>query len=214
MSDTLAQLIDKVQATLSDDGTLFSDAMVTASLRLALNAFNQAAPISGADEFDVVDGAHEYEVSNSESTRIIQVSDVLLHGTDAPGEDHTPLKFQSHFEDDRPFIRLEEPQSTGTLIIRYTLYHTISGLDSETASTIAPLFDVVLVNGACFFSCLARAAARIEAINLNKEVPEPWQELADRYRRAFEAGLKLASRKKSPNFHRSDGWNDTWHAWM
>ncbi len=213
MPDTLAQLIDKLQKTLSDDGTLFSDEMCTASFRLALSAFNLAAPISAADTIDVVAGAYEYEVENEDAARIVQVTDVLLEGTDPLAEVHTPLRFRSHFEDERPYFRLTSPLSEGTLLVRYTLPHTISGLDDETESTLTPIFAAVLLNGAAYFACLARAAARVEAINLNKEVTEPWQELAERYRRFFEAGLKLASRRNAPNFPRSDGWNDAWHAW-
>jgi hypothetical protein len=214
MTDTLAQLIDKLQATLGDDGTLFTDAMCTAAVRLALNAFNLAAPIHAADLVEVEDGAFEYEIETDEGAHILQVLDVLLRGMDALAENHKPLDFKSHFEDDRPFIRLTSPLSAGTLIIRYTLPHIISGLDGETESTLAPLFDTVIIQGAAYFACLNRAARRVEAINLNKEVTQPWQDLADRYKRHFEAGLKAAARKRSPAYPRRQGWDDAWHGWM
>jgi hypothetical protein len=214
MSDTLAQLIDKLQATLSDDGTLFTDAMCTAAFRLALSSLNLAAPIAGADTLDVVAEQKEYEIDNDDAATIIQITDVLLEGTDSLAENHTPLKFQGYFEDNRPFFRLDAPQASGTLIARYSLPHTVDDLDSAAASTLQPRGETVLLNGAAYFACLSRAAARVEAINLNKEVPDPWQDIANHYKRAFELGLRIMARQAQPNFPRTDAWNDDWHSWM
>ena len=42
---------------------------------------------------------------------------------------------------------------------------------------------------------LIRAASRIEQINLNADVPDPWQDIADRYQLAFRNGLPLATQQ-------------------
>ena len=145
----------------------------------------------------------------------IQVLDVLLEGTDTAQENHTPLAFTPYLEDGRAWIRLQTPLGTGSLIIRYLTPHTVSGLDSATESTLQTLWDAVLLDGACYYSCLMRAASRIEQVNLNANVPDPWQSIADHYQTAFQIGLTLA--QQQPAARNPDKpwqprvWNDQWH---
>jgi hypothetical protein len=54
--------------------------------------------------------------------------------------------------------------------VRYSLPHTVSGLDGETESTLPAFYDEVLVDGACYYACYTRAVGRIENINLNQDV--------------------------------------------
>jgi hypothetical protein len=139
----------------------------------------------------------------------------LLEGTDIVQENHIPLAFNPFFEDGRAWIRLQTPLGSGNLILRYTTPHTVSGLDSSTESTLQALWDAVLLDGACYYSCVIRAASRIEVVNLNADVPDPWQSIADHYKLAFEIGLTLAQQQPiasvpdktwSPRV-----WNDEWH---
>ena len=60
MSDTLTQLIAKIQAQLLDDGTRFTTATCTAALRAALKDFNLAAPVHAGTLIDVVADQYEY----------------------------------------------------------------------------------------------------------------------------------------------------------
>jgi hypothetical protein len=125
------------------------------------------------------------------------------------------LAFTPFFEDGRAWIRLQKPLGAGNLIIRYLTPHTVSGLDSAVESTLAVLWDAVLLDGACYYSCLMRAASRIEQVNLNANVPDPWQSIASLYKLAFDLGLKLA--QQQPAARNPDKlsaprvWNDEWH---
>ena len=212
MTLTLTQLISQVQAMFLDDGTRFTANTVTAALRQALKDFNAAAPLRAAETQDVVSGQYEYELSDMTA---ISVLDVLLEGTDTVQENHIPLAFNPYFEDGRAWIRLQKPLGTGTLILRYTTPHTLSGLDGAVESTLAALWDAVLLDGACYYACLMRAASRIEVVNLNADVPDPWQALAGLYKLAFDLGLKLAQQQPAARLPdkpwQPRTWNDAWH---
>jgi hypothetical protein len=212
MTQTLTQLISQVQAMFIDDGTRFTANTITASIRQALKDFNAAAPVRAAETQTVVSGQYEYELSDITT---IQVLDVLLEGTDTLQENHIPLAFTPYFEDGRAWIRLIRPLGSGTLIIRYTIPHTVSGLDGSVESTLAALWDAVLLDGACYYSALMRAASRIEVVNLNANVPDPWQAIAEHYLQAFQAGLILATRQPAARVPdktlQPRTWNDEWH---
>ena len=195
-----------------DDATRFTTATCTAAIRQALKDFNAAAPVRAAETQAVVSGQYEYELTDINT---LQVLDVLLEGTDTAGEDHQPLPFSPFFEDARAWIRLQTSLGSGNLIIRYLIPHTVSGLDSATESTLPAMFDAVLLDGSCYYCCVIRAASRIEQVNLNANVPDPWQSIADHYQAAFKYGLQLA--QQQPAVRVPDhpcaprAWNDDWH---
>jgi hypothetical protein len=206
MTDTLTQLIAKLQALLLDDGTRFDTTTCTAAIRQALHLFNLEAPIHAGDVVTAVLGQKEYELDVPTALDIV---DVLREGKDAYAEDHVSLDFDRYFEDGRPFFRLRvaEPVAN-TLIVRYTIPHTISGLDSSTDSTLPALFDVVLLDGAAWQACIIRAAGRVETINMNLEVPDPWQDIAGHFKAAFYLGLSLASQQNYAKVPDPRTWHD------
>jgi len=214
MTQTLTQLISQVQAMFMDDGTRFTAATITAAVRQALKDFNAAAPVRAAETQAVVASQYEYELTDITT---IQVLDVLLEGTDSLHENHTPLAFTPYFEDGRAWIRLQTPLGSGELIIRYTVPHTVSGLDSATESTLQAIWDAVLLDGACYYSCLIRAASRIEVVNLNADVADPWQSIAALYKLTFDLGLELATRQPAARVPdktwQPRTWNDQWHGY-
>jgi hypothetical protein len=214
MTQTLTQLVAQVQAMFIDDGTKFTLVTVTAAIRQALKDFNAAAPVHAAETQAVVSGQYEYEIADG---TCLQVVDVLLEGTDTLAENHTPLPFTPFFEDGRAWIRLQSPLGSGTLILRYTIPFTISGLDSSLDSTLPAIFDAILLDGACYHSCVIRAASRIEQINLNADVPDPWQAIAEMYKATFQIGLLLAQQQSFASVpdkpYTTRTWQDEWHNW-
>jgi hypothetical protein len=206
MTDTLTQLIAKTQALLLDDATRFTTATCTAAIRQALKLFNTAAPIHAGDLVTPVAGQKEYEL---DVPTALDVIDVLRQGKDANSEDHVSLDFDKYFEDGRPFFRLRiaEPE-TNTLIVRYLLPHTISGLDSSTESTLPALFDVILLDGAAWQCCLIRSAGRIETVNMNEEVPDPWIKIGEHFKQSFYLGLAFAAGQTFPRLPDPRTWHD------
>jgi hypothetical protein len=210
MSDTLTQLVTKLQALLLGDATTFTTATCTAAIRQALKDLNLAVPMHAADIVEAVAEQKEYEL---EDITALEIVDVLRQGLDTYADYNISLDFDAYFEDDRPFFRLRIPQSDGTmLIVRYTLPHTINGLDSETDSTLSPLYNVVLLDGAAWQACLVRAAGRIETINMNEEVSKNFRLMAEHFKLAFELGLaRLALRKFPVGEPDQRVWKDRWN---
>lgn len=212
MTKTLTQLITNVQALLLDDGTRFSTATVTAAVRSALRDFNLVAPVYAGTLLDVISGQKEYALNSSDFNNLIDVFSVLKQGTDAQQENSVDLPFDSYFEDAAPFIRLRTAESSGYLIVRFSIPYTVSGLDSETESTLPAYYDNTLIDGACYYSCLIRSVGRVETINLNQDVDSNLQNAMRFYKQAFDIGLMQASRRRPPVSEPSTAaWNDSYH---
>lgn len=209
MSDTLTQLVTKLQALLLGDSTTFTTATCTAAIRQAFKDLNLSIPAHAAELVTAVAGQNEYELADQTA---LEVVDVLLQGTDTYNDFSNSLAFDAYFEDDRPFFRIRYAQAEGRiLIVRYLKPYTINGLDSETVSSLPPLYDTVLLDGAAWKACLIRAAGRIETINMNAEVSKTFADMADHFRTAFESGVLQLSRRRFPtSLPQSHGWQDEW----
>lgn len=209
MSDTLTQLTSKIQAALGDTGTYFTTAICTAAVRAALSEWNERAPVHAADLVTVIADQKEYEVTDID-TRAIGLLDVLKQDTD--GEDDEPLKFDTYWEDARLWFRLREAEASGTLIVRYTIPHTVNGLDSETESTLPAMHDPYLVLGSAYHACIIRSVARVETNDLNKTDTTDYHKAAEHFRKRFDAALlKLSAQQAPVGEPRTDAWNDEWH---
>jgi len=214
MTKSLTTLIANVQVLLLDDGTRYTTATVTAAVRSALKEINQRAPVNQATLIDVVASQKDYELTDSpDASTAISINDILLW--DADGDNHIQLTYDEYNEDERLFFRLREAQAAGGFIIaRFTIPHTINGLDSQTESTIPAVHDDVLIDGACFYSLQIRSVGRVETINLNKNVSAELIAAKRYFRQAFDNGLALmASKKPQSAGLDSRAWNDNWYGW-
>ncbi len=209
MPDTLTQLIAKVQAQLQDNGTLFSTTSLTAAARQALNDINTAVPAHAAVTITAIADQKEYELSD-EDPQANGITDVLLDGDN---EYDVGLDFDAYVEDDRWFFRLRTAQAAGeTLIVQYTKPYTVTGLDGAADSTLPDALDNALLNGTCYYACVARAAAGIEANNIELGVTANWIKLARVWADAFDSSLRSARRQPvAKGEPQASAWNDAWH---
>jgi hypothetical protein len=209
MTDTLTQLITKLQALLLGDSTTFSTATCTAAIRQALKDLNLAIPQHAAETISAVSEQYEYELTDQTALEIVNVQ---RQGLDTFADVNISLGFDGYFEDDRPYFRLRVPQSTGTtLIVQFTKPYTINGLDSETDSSLPALYDAVLLDGAAWKACFIRAAGRIETINMNQDVSVNFAKMAEMFKLAFELGLANLGRRRFPRSEPvTHGWDDQW----
>jgi hypothetical protein len=212
MTDTLTQLIVKIQAQLLDGGTRFSVPTLTAAVRQALRDLNLSAPIYAGELVAAVAGQLEYEVT-AFAPSALAVNDVLLWQAD--GDKYPPLNFDAYQEDGRLWLRLREARAEGVfLVVRYSIPHTVSGLDSSVVSTLPNFYDQALVDGACWHALYIRAVSRIEQINLNDGVAKTMMESALHFQQAFTLGLVSAGRLRAPVGEPSTAaWNDRWNGW-
>ena len=212
MSDNLTALITRAQAQLLDDGTLFSTAALTAAFRSALTRFNESAPIWAASLVDVVDGQRVYELAAVDFSGLLDV--VGVWENDADGDEDEPLAFDWYFEDNRPFVRLRDSLSSGSLLVRFSLPHTVNGLASETTSTLTADQDQVLIDGACADAIKARFLARVEKVNVSSQVLEGYRSAAASYEQAFTLGLRRYARRPAGVSQPSTArWADAWEGW-
>ena len=214
MTDSLTTLIGKVQNILGDaSGTYFTTAIVTAAVRQALAEFNRVAPQHAAVTITGINEQHEYELSDQDANAVA-VLDVLRRG-DNNDELDISITYDDYIEDERVFFRLRQPVTTSeTLIVRYTLNHTINGLDSSVESTIQARHDQVIVDGAAYHSIMTRATARIETINLSQDQSDNYKEIASHFRTAFNLGKAEAGRRRAPVSEPDyRAWNDQYHSW-
>ena len=159
--------------------------------------FNLSAPVHAAVTIAGVNDQYEYELSDQDPLAV-SILDVLQEG-DNQDELDISLTYDAYNEDERIFFRLREPITTSDfLIVRYTLHHTISGLDSAVESTLPAHHDQILVDGACWQAIMSRAASLVESINLSKDQSDNYREVASRFRTAFQLGLREVQRKQPP----------------
>lgn len=213
MTDTLTTFISKIQAFHGDDGTLFTTSICTAATRAALKTFNQYAPINAGTLIDGVNDQYEYELT-TEDANAIMITDILFK--DDNGEFDISIPFDQYNEDERVFFRLREPVSASdTLLARYTLHHTVSGLDSATESTLPAWQDPILVIGAAAEALKVRARARVESNNLDKATADNYRELARDIQQEFIRDLKSIVPMKKPAVGEPDtaAWDDKYHSW-
>lgn len=213
MGDSLTTLIGKVQNILGDStGTYFTTAICTAAIRQALSEWNLRAPVHAATTFTTINNQHEYELTDQDANAC-EIIDVLLQGANN-NELDTSLTFDQYIEDERIFFRLRQAYPAGkTLIVRYTLYHTINGLDSQTTSTMRSMNDQALVDGGAFFAIMIRATARVETINLSQDQSDNYREIAGGFANAFTQRLAYAARSRPAPVSEPDqrAWNDQYH---
>jgi len=215
MSDSLTTLITKVQNILGDaSGTYFTSAITTAGIRQALSEWNLRAPVHAAVTITGVNDQYEYELTD-EDANSCEILDVLQQG-DNNNEVDISLDFDQYVEDERVFFRLRRPITTSnTLIVRYTTYHTINGLDSAVESTLLAKDDQAIVDGGAFFSIVTRATARVETINLSQDQSDNYREIAGLFAQAFSLRLAQAARYRKAPVGEPDtrAWNDQYHTW-
>lgn len=215
MSDNLTTLIGKVQNILGDaSGTYFTTAICTAAIRQALSEWNLYAPIHAAVTITGVNDQYEYELTDEDASSC-EIIDVLRQG-DNNDELDVSIGYDQYVEDERVFFRLRHPVTTSdTLIVRYTIYHTINGLDSQVESTLLAKDDQAMVDGGAFYAIMTRATARIETINLSPEQSDNYREIAAGFLSMFATRLRYAAQMRRAPVGEPDhrAWNDQYHSW-
>jgi hypothetical protein len=216
MSDSLTTLVSKLQAVLLDDGTVFSTATCTAAIRHALSRLNFRIPIQGGTLIDTVADQYEYELTSAlAGAAPLTITAVLRKDPDGNTYD-VPLKFSPYSEDERFFFRLETPEPADEqMIVRFTQYHTVNGLDSATESTLTAEADVVLLDGAAAQACRTASVGKITANNIDPLVPANFLKSAEHFDKAFDAGILILARRRrlQVSVPSASAWNDTWHNW-
>jgi hypothetical protein len=168
---------------LLDDAALarYTNVQVDAALRQALAAYQNARPLVRTYS---VDGTGDYQITMPDGFDAIAVTEVYLDNSDDPP---TPLTFYAFLRDEQWIVQTTGylVSATESLLVTYTLPHTIDDLDSAAGTTIPPEDEQAVQIGAAGYAALSRAVSRAEAINLNAGAQTALMKLSTEYLTQF-----------------------------
>lgn len=207
---TLAQLIDLVQLELDDSAaTYYTDALVTAAIRDALDDVDRSAPAYGEANLTTIADQYDYDLTDVDPD-LIQVYEVL-YGDDEPQTQYPGWYF--YHAAGVPTLYFRTIITDSTITFRYTLRHTISGLDSASGTSLLTDQEKEFVNAAAAYSLKMRATSRTESVTLQQNVAEMLIKQADERMTRWQRVLRDWSRRYAPK--QTDNltpiWNDEWH---
>jgi hypothetical protein len=205
MADTLTQLIDRLQALLLEENETFSSTVYTAVIRQALKDLNLTSPMCAADTIDAVSGQYDYELTEQ---TILKVVYVLLERTNTCRDFCPSLGFDVYLKDDRPHVRVITSLADGdTLVVRYTVPYTISGLDGATKTTLPTIYQAILLDGAAWRVCQVRAASVNETTKISIDEIKRFDSVAQMFYSAFESGLGYLALRCLPKSESTSLWD-------
>ncbi len=164
----LTGVIARVRAALMDDGTIFTDAVVTEAVRAALDEYSEAAP-QGMETVITLPGDGR-EVALDALTGLTSVTRVWWP-YDSDGSESWPPNavtgFTLWWDDARPVLFLDArdgatPAAGDELRLWYTRAHTVEGLAGASVTTVPEADLSLLVLGATGFALLARSYDQTE----------------------------------------------------
>jgi hypothetical protein len=188
---SLAQLRDRVAATLQDSGnTRWSTDDIDEALRHALEQYSRRNPNHVIGTITLT--ATGREISLSSLNGLLRVEKVWWdYDSTAPGYPPHWRQFEVWpggilYIDDE-----SEPQNGDVVRIWYTQKHTLNGLDGATTTTL-PDEDVgYLISGAAHLAALSRAIELSETLNVDDEVVARLRKYADEMGQNFRFGVSL-----------------------
>lgn len=164
----LTAIVARVRAALMDDGTIFSDAVVTEAVRAALDEYSEAAP-AAVETVITLPGAGR-EIALDALTGLVSVTRVWWPYRTADGEAWPPnavTGFTLWWDDARPVLFLDAlegaiPAAGDELRLWYARAHTVQGVSEASVTTVPAAELSLLVLGATGFALLARSYDQTE----------------------------------------------------
>jgi hypothetical protein len=204
---TLAQMLDEVQKALWDaTPETFADAYVQRAVSAALQEINRYWPrLTNDANIKATAGEREYSIATLGALAVVGVWFPYVDN------DYPPHKVGYQMLDDVTlFLDVDDDPKTDEVIrIFYLAGHTISGLDSASASTLSKILEELVIEGAVAHSCAYKAADVIGEISTSDLTPQQWRELADQ--KLSKWYQRLWRLRRDPNDARAGAWPvDKW----
>lgn len=168
MTLALTAYIDRVQAALMDDGTIFTDAAVTEALRSALGEYSDACPNSRETVLTLAAAGREIALSSLAGLRAVTRVWWPYDAVDETWPPNRARRYTLGWDDGAPNLFLEaddgaQPQAGDQVRLWYTLPHTIQLLDGAAATSVPDADESLLVLGASAYALLARSYDQTES---------------------------------------------------
>lgn len=169
----------------------FSQELLTAAFRQALEEINLCLPPILSAEFDVTAGSRELNLSGLEPCRYL-ISLSFIRPGGAARDLVAGANFSYRLRDGTPvvdFIGVAVPRAGERLLVCYASGYTIAGFDGGTATTLPAVLESALVNGAAAQACLLRAGNLVERYGRNPDDSARMLEAGRLWRGTFEREL-------------------------
>ena len=195
MATTITTLRDRLEQTLQDTGNAkWTTNQLDEAIRQALAAYSEHLPHRAITTLDVSSAGREISISTITYRSIERV----WWDYDATNPDHPPhwRDFETWPGDILYINDTDEPTSGDKVRIWYTADHTLTDLDTATATTLPTRHESLLVQGASGFAAAARRVTILEQVNLNEWAPRNLREWAELQLTSFYNALEeIATRQ-------------------
>ena len=190
MSTTLSSLRDRVELIVADSANaIWSTSDLDEAIRQALDAYSLARPQTLDTSITLTAAGNEIDISSI--TTITDVVEVWRE-YDATDPDDPPQKARfRHWPDLQVvyILGLDEPAQGEVVRIFYTVPHTLSGLDSATATTIPPAHESIVAQGAAAIAALSRALDLNEQVTVDRQTVAQQHQWAEALLEDFKRSL-------------------------
>jgi len=179
MPYTLAEALDELEKALVDTSNAYwSAAQLTRALRQALHLFGSYSPRRAVADVTLTAGSREATLS---LTGLLAVTGVWYPYDPAAPEYPPNVANWRMLTDTLLYLDTDDLPETGDKArVFYLAQHTISGLDSASASTLTAAQEEIVLALAAGHACEQRAADCIGEINASDWTPAHWTSEAQR----------------------------------
>lgn len=161
----LAELKTRVRLLLEDsDARRFSDTLLEAALRLALDEIDGQLPCISSTDFTALSSSRDQALTGLTGCRYLINVTWLAAGVHAR-ELEPATQFTYLLKEGSPtlhFTGSAYPQAGDVLTLRYAAGYTIEGLEEAALTTLPGTCESALVNGTAGHACHLRAGSLVE----------------------------------------------------
>lgn len=161
----LTSLKTRVRLLLEDsDGKRFSDTLLEAAMRLALDEIDERLPLVSSADFTASSTSRDQPLTGLSGCRYL-INITWPAAGDSSRELEPETQFTYCLKDGAPILHFtgsEYPQAGDAITVRYAAGHAIAGFDGALTTTLPGTCESALVNGTAGHACHLRAGSLVE----------------------------------------------------
>jgi hypothetical protein len=215
MATTLTALRDRVEQILADSSNaIWATGDVDEAIRQALHQYSAANPQHKITTITL--SADDREISTSTITDVVAIEEIWCP-YNSSNPQYPPYKRPFRFWKDSAILYVLGqyiPQSSDVVRVFYAALHTLSGLDSATATTLPDEHATTVALGAAGHAAASRALDLTEQVTVDRDAVARLTTWAQHRLATFEADLRtIAVQAQGPGhvpLPALDRHDDTW----
>ena len=189
MSYTLTTMTDEIEALLGDSGNTYVTAEgIEDAIRWAIRRYEGVDPRMALGTIADVANQVEYDIPAGFTGYKYIVH--LWWPYDSTETPPALVEAAWGWMDANTFRLIDgDPDGTKDIRVQYAAEHTLSGLDSATATTLDSMAEQLIITGAAGRSLLTNVRAEIDAVNVGDDEVAEWRRWTDSRLKDFSEGL-------------------------